>query len=139
MKKSQLILIAGGLVAGWLVASVGFAGELTYQPVNPNFGGSAFNAAPLMNNANAQDDHVDPNRVVRTAQTFADRVDRLVLGQISRGLLDSILDPVTGDLLAGTINTGISTIVITDLGTQLEVTVTNNATGETTTILVPNL
>ena len=56
MKKSNLILIAGGLAAGWLFASVGFAGELAYQPVNPNFGGSSFNATPLMNNANAQNE-----------------------------------------------------------------------------------
>ena len=138
MKKSNLVWIAGALLAGGLVASVGFAGELTYRPINPSFGGSPFNAAPLLSNASAQNQTVDPNRVARRAQTIADRVDRLVLGQIARGLLDNITDPITGDLIPGTIETGISTIVITDLGTELEVVITNNETGEVTTILVPN-
>ena len=137
MKKSNLILIAGGLVAGWLVASVSFAGEMVYQPANPSFGGNPFNAGPLLNQANAQNDNVDPNRTVRQAQTFADRVDRLVLNAIASGILGNITDS-TGDLIPGTIDTGINTIVITDLGTQLEVVITNNATGEVTTILVPN-
>ena len=143
MKKIKLILIAGGLAAGWLVASVGFAGELVYLPANPSFGGNPFNAAPLLTNAQAQNSHTASlsarvNAAALRGDSIADRVDRLVLNGISSGILRNITDSITGHLLPGTIDTGINTIVITDLGTQLEVVITNNATGEVTTILVPN-
>ena len=142
MKKTKLILIAGGLAAGWLVASVGFAGELVYLPANPSFGGNPFNAAPLLSNAQAQNSHTAEesarvNAAALRADSIADRVDRLVLNGIASGILGNITDSL-GNLIPGTINTGINTIVITDLGTQLEVVITNNATGEVTIILVPN-
>jgi len=33
------------------------ASQLTYTPINPNFGGNPFNGAPLLNEANAQNQY----------------------------------------------------------------------------------
>ena len=135
-------------VAGVALAAPTSAGELVYRPVNPNFGGSPLNGQHLLNNATLQDDHEDPRSrdslaqrtasSLRAGDSFQDRVDRLVLNQLSRQILGNLTDPDTGLLVPGTIDTGISTIEITDLGADLEVVITNNATGETTRVLVPN-
>ena len=91
MSKFKLMMV---LILGiWLYALPAFSGELTYQPVNPNFGGNPFNAAPLLSNAQAQNDFEDPNRTDRTGQGFEDRLDRLVLSAVARGILGNITDP----------------------------------------------
>ncbi|MDH5761436.1 MAG: curli assembly protein CsgF [Nitrospinota bacterium] len=133
------LIIGFSLLLGiWMMIGDVWAAEIRYQPVNPNFGGNPFNAAPLQSNANAQNSFTDPNRTQRARQTFQQRLDSLVLNQIARELLGNITDPATGELIPGTINTGLSTITITDLITSLQVVIVNNETGETTTVLVPN-
>jgi curli production assembly/transport component CsgF len=127
------------MIGVWIMVGDVWAGEIRYQPVNPNFGGNPFNAAPLLSNANSQNGFTDPNRAVRARQTFQERLDSLVLNQISRELLGNITDPVTGKLIPGVIDTGLSTITIIDLGTELQVTIVNNTTGESTTVIVPNV
>lgn len=136
MSKFKLMMV---LILGiWLYALPVFSGELTYQPVNPNFGGNPFNAAPLLSNAQAQNDFEDPNRTDRTGQGFEDRLDRLVLSAVARGILGNITDPTTGDLIPGIINTGLSTIQIADDGTTLTITITDNATGAVTEFSSPS-
>lgn len=136
MSKFKLMMV---LILGiWLFALPAFSGELTYQPVNPNFGGNPFNAAPLLSNAQAQNDFEDPNRTDRTGQSFEDRLDRLVLSAVARGILGNITDPTSGNLIPGIINTGLSTIEITDDLTTLTITVTDNATGEVTIFTSPS-
>jgi len=135
-------------LAAIALAGSASGGEIVYRPVNPNFGGSPLNGQHLLSNATLQDDHEDPRAQSSLAQRsaaslragdgFQDRVDRLVLNQLSRQILGNLTDPDTGLLVPGTIDTGISTIEITDLGAELEVVITNNASGEATRILVPN-
>ena len=140
MRKRKLFMLFTAWVLMGLMASLAQAGELTYNPINPNFGGNPLNGGLLLNSAQIQNDHEDPNRqpFPSFSDSFEDRVDRLVLNQIARGLLGSVFDSTTGELIPGTIDTGISTIVITDLGTELEIVITNNETGEMTTVRVPN-
>ena len=136
MNKYRLTAV---LILGmWFYALPAFSGELTYQPINPNFGGNPFNAAPLLSNAQAQNDFEDPSRVDRAGQAFEERLDRLVLSAVARGILGNITDPTTGNLIPGIINTGLSTIEITDDGTTLTIIVTDNATGEVTSFTSPS-
>ena len=142
MKIKNNLYVAGlSLMFGaWLVAGNASAGEITYTPVNPNFGGNPFNAAPLLNSANAQNDFDDPSASTGagiTGRTFADRMDSLILSALARAALGGLTD-ADGDLIPGTFDTGLSTITITDLGLTLEIVVTDNATGESTTVIVPN-
>ena len=121
-----------------LLGSPVLAGEITYTPVNPNFGGSPFNGAPLLNSANAINDFEAPPRSARdSARDFADRLARAILSQLSRDLTQGIVN-ANGDFIAGTFETGVNTIVVTDLtGGGSQVVITNNATGETSTIIIP--
>jgi curli production assembly/transport component CsgF len=135
--QSTAVLILGI----WFYALPAFSGELTYQPVNPNFGGNPFNAAPLLASAQAQNNHKDPDAVRRgaTGQSFEERIDRLVLSALARSILGNISDPATGELIPGVIDTGLSTIEVTDDGITLTITVTDNVTGEFTIFTAPSI
>ena len=137
MNKFNLTTV---LILGmWFYALPAFSGELTYQPVNPNFGGNPFNAAPLLSNAQAQNNHEDPRAAARQASrnSFEERIDRLVLSTLARGILIGITDD-EGNLVPGIIDTGLSTIEVTDDGITLTITVTDNATGESTIFTAPS-
>lgn len=123
----------------WFYALPAFSGELSYQPVNPNFGGNPFNAAPLLNSAQVQNDHEDPRAAQRNASrnSFEERIDRLVLSTLARGLLVGITDDM-GNLVPGIIDTGLTTVEVIDDGFILTIIVTDNATGETTSFTSPS-
>ena len=131
--KAFLILVIS------VYALPAFSGELTYQPVNPNFGGNPFNGAPLMGSAQAQNGHENPKSARESASrnSLASRIDSLVLSTLARGLLVGITD-ATGNLVPGIINTGLTTIEVTDDGITLTIVVTDNATGEFTTFSSPS-
>ena len=136
---NKLKLTAVLILGLWVYTLPAFSGELTYQPVNPNFGGNPFNAAPLLNSAQAQNGFKDPSAVRRsTGNSLEERIDRLVLSTLARGLLIGITDSTTGNLVPGIIDTGLSTIEVTDDGVTLTITVTDNATGEFTTFSSPS-
>ena len=50
-----------GLLIGLASAAAVQATELVYTPVNPSFGGNPLNGTWLLNNAQAQNDHDDPD------------------------------------------------------------------------------
>ena len=135
--NSKIRILGIGLALAFFAAPV-FAGEMVYQPVNPNFGGSPFNGAPLLNSANAQNNFDAPAQSARdSARDFAERLDRAILSALSRALTQDILDE-NGNFVAGTFQTGINTIVVTELaGGGSQVLITNTETGETSTIVIP--
>ena len=137
---TKLKLTAVLILGMWVYALPAFSGELTYQPVNPNFGGNPFNGAPLMGSAQAQNGFQSPRsaREEASRNSLAARIDSLVLSTLARGLLTGIIDSTTGNLVPGTIDTGLSTIEVTDDGTTLTITVTDNATGDSTTFSSPS-
>lgn len=126
------------LISGFLGSQVS-AAEITYQPVNPNFGGNPFNASPLQANAAAQNGFTAPPRSARdSARDFAERLDRSILSRLSRALTNDIIDE-NGAFVLGTFETGINTIVVQDGGGgNTIVTITNTETGEVTNIEIPN-
>ena len=130
------------VLGAWLGIGQAQAGELTYTPKNPNFGGNPFNAAPLLNNANAQNEFTAPPRPrpepLTAAEQFARRLDASVLNRLTRILSGQIVTD-EGDIQFGTITTGVNTIEVIDTGTGTIIQITNLATGETTTIEVPNI
>lgn len=138
MKRTIEKTILGMLAVGFLSTQV-LAGELVYTPVNPNFGGSPFNATPLLSNAGQQNGFEAPPRDARdNAADFVERLDRAVLSRISRALTGSIFD-ANGDLISGgPFTTGASTFTVLVGATTTTVTITNNTTGETTNITLPN-
>ena len=141
MKKLSLLICFGILLGWWLGSTQAGAGELIYRPVNPNFGGNPFNAAPLLNNALSQNNFKDPDIVRRTRTTlssgesFQQRLDRSILSRLARNLVTQAFGE--GTVEDGTFDTGINTITIeTGLDATI-ITITDNETGEVTTVEVP--
>ncbi len=138
MKRAIQKVIIGMLAVGFFSTQV-WAGEMVYVPVNPNFGGNPFNATPLLSNANSQNGFEAPPRDTRnSAADFAERLDRAILSRLSRSITNNIVND-DGSFEVGTFVTGVNTIVVEEVGSELLVTITNNATGEISVIRVPNL
>ena len=116
------------------------ANELRHQFVNPNFGGNPFNAAPLLNNANSQNDYSAPvseSGRLSSAESFKNRLDRAIFSRLSRELVANAFSSEDGSIVEGNIETGLNSINIEEEATGTIVTITDNETGESTVIEVP--
>lgn len=126
----------GLLLAGLLLSGAPGATELVYAPVNPSFGGSPLNGAWLLGNAQAQDDHKDPDAIDRSSLTGSSTLSRFT-SQLQASLLADLL----GDVRDGTSNTGSLTTddfivnLVNDSGI-LTVQITDRLTGETSEVIV---
>lgn len=120
-----------------LAATSAQATELIYTPINPNFGGNPLNGALLLNSALAQQDQ-DPTTPKKTAlELFNENLQRSILSRISSAMSSAIVDPSSGALLPGTIETTDFTITIVDLGGGLmQITTTDKATSQSTSFEV---
>ena len=137
MKKFLLIMVTPFFLGMVLTGGVSFAGELRYTPVNPNFGGSPFNGANLLNQANAINDFKDPSiEDFDFEQSLQDRLDSLVLSQIVSQIVGNSFDS-SGNIASGQFNTGVNLIDVSTSGGVTTIVITNVASGETTTIQLP--
>jgi len=128
------IPLAGTLLAGLLLANGASATELVYTPVNPSFGGSPLNGAWLLGNAQAQDDHKDPDAIDRSALSGS-ALDRFT-SQLESRLLSQMLSNIEqGKEGVLTTDDFIIHIVNDDLG-NLTVNITDKLTGEISEIIV---
>jgi len=131
------------LAALALVVMISFAEaqQLTYQPQNPNFGGNSFNAAPLLNAATAQSGFSRPSVTGRDSiQEFKERLDRSILSRLARDIQTNGFLDANGNLQNTSIDTGINTVTVdtTSVVGATIIQITNNATGEVSTITVPD-
>lgn len=141
--RNRFIDIAIALPA--VLAAVGFfsanATELVYTPVNPAFGGSPLNGSVLLNAAQSQNKHRDPDdlstqlRDRTPLEQFNDSLQRSVLSQLASAATSSVMS--NGKLIPGTVQTGDFKIVIADMGGgMLQITTTDKVTGASTTFQV---
>ena len=132
MNKNRLAL---WLLGFGLVGSVQ-ATELVYTPVNPAFGGNPLYGTWLLNNAQAQNDHDDPDSSSSAAsrqsalQRFTSSLESRLLSQ----LLTNIEDGNTGSL-----TTDSFIINMIDDGGELTIQITDRATGEVSEVVVNGL
>lgn len=135
MPKFQQII--GGLA---LAATAGAASaqDLSYQPVNPSFGGNPFNSSHLLGIANAENKYTDPtttNAPTSQADIFAQQLQSRLLSALSSQIVDAIFGQ--NPQQSGTIQFGGQTIQF-DRGLEnVTLTITDIATGQVTTIIVP--
>ncbi len=113
------------------------AQDLSYEPIDPSFGGNPFNSAHLLGVANAQNDYDDPDRATTNSQ--ADIFARQLQSRLLSALSSQIVDAIFGDnpQERGTISFGGQTISFVRGLTEITLTITDNATGEVTTIVIP--
>lgn len=120
-----------------LAAAPAVAQDLSYEPIDPTFGGNPFNSAHLLGVANAQNDFEDPNRTTTNSQ--ADIFARQLQSRLLSALSSQIVDAIFGDnpQESGTISFGGQTINFVRGLTEITLTITDNITGEVTTIVIP--
>lgn len=122
------ILILGIATASKMV----WASELTYQPINPNFGGHPSNGAMLMSNAQAQNDKKDPDRksLGREEESSLERLTSRLESRLLNDLLSDAAEGKTGTLLTDDLE-----VEVTDEGDgAVRIQVRDRVTGDTSVI-----
>ena len=138
----NLILLRAAIAAAmpviWLASSgAASAQDIVYSPVNPSFGGNPFNSAHLLGIANAQNDFRDPKAAASGSQ--ADIFARQLQSRLLSALSSQIVDAIFGEnpQQSGTIKFGGQTISFVRGLTEVTLTITEDGTGEVTTIVIP--
>ena len=113
------------------------AQDIVYQPVDPSFGGNPFNSAHLLGIAGAQNDYKDPNAQQSNSQAdiFARQLQSRLLSALSSQIVDAIFGENPQE--SGTISFGGQTIDFVRSLTEVTLTITDDGTGEVTTIVIP--
>lgn len=134
-KTGMAALLAGGMLT--VLATGAVAQDVTYQPINPTFGGNPFNSSHLLGVANAQNDYRDPRATSSSSQgdIFARQLQSRLLSAVSSQLVDAIFGENPQE--SGTISLGGQTISFVRDLENVTITITNDGTGEITTIVVP--
>jgi len=117
------------------------AQQLTYEPLNPAFGGETFNYQWLLSSANSQNGFTAPSNA-RANQSDLDRfgesLNSQILSQISRRLLQQQIDGI-GDLTEpGTFTFGTLAIEVFESDEGLVINILDTSNGEQTQVIVPN-
>jgi curli production assembly/transport component CsgF len=136
-----------------LVCGPAAAGDITFTPINPSFGGNTFNAANLMAMATAQnsykrkaDEEAKRQAAIEqaarsTGQSASDRFVQHLQSRLYASLADQVAGAIFGENAQqqGTLRFDDQEISFINDGTSIHLTVVNFATGETTEIVVPTL
>lgn len=120
------------IVAGPVVAQ-----DITYEPIDPSFGGNPFNSAHLLGIANAQNDYKDPKAAANSSQAdiFARQLQSRLLSALSSQIVNAIFGENPQE--SGTIRFGGQTISFVRDLESVTLTITDDDTGEVTTIVIP--
>ena len=149
--RAALSAAACGLVC--VLGGPAAAGDLTYTPLNPSFGGNTFNAANLMAMATAQNPYKRKAEEEAKRQALIDQAKRSTgqsasdrfVQQLQSRLYASLADQVAGSIFGenaqqqGTLRFDDQEISFINNGTEIQLTIVNFTTGETTEIVVPTL
>lgn len=137
MKKLRTLLILACFSSTTYMA----AQQLSYEPLNPAFGGNNFNYSWLLSSATAQNKlkaPVDPREQQSDLERFGDNINSQVLSQISRSLLQQQSDAIGGFTEPGTYTFGSLNIEVFESDEGLVINILDTATGEQTQVIVPN-
>jgi curli production assembly/transport component CsgF len=136
MRPTYAVFAAGIAIA---VSQAAVAQDMVYTPIDPTFGGNPFNSAHLLGIANAQNKFKDPDSLSNGSQAdiFARQLQSRLLSALSSQIVDANFGENAQD--HGTINFGGQTIEwVRDLE-SVTLTITNNDSGEVTTIEIPTI
>lgn len=120
-----------------IISPLSWAGNMTFQFRNPNFGGNPNNGAFLLNSAQAQNSYKDPsfndNFGIETPSAL-DNFTQAIQSQILGGLLTNINTGKPGRMV-----TSDFIVDISNTDGQLQLNVTDRKTGKVSTIQVSGL
>lgn len=133
MKTISHILILTLLISGLKLS----AQQLSYQPVNPSFGGNYLNYSWLLSSANSQNpfDNDDSKNLFNSSliSGFSDTIKRQILNQLSRSLFS---DGQSGGAEEDSFEIGGLIITIEDTRGGSIITIIDSETGESTEIIL---
>jgi curli production assembly/transport component CsgF len=120
MAKVSHYIVAGTILLVSLNGAAA-AGQLTYRPINPSFGGDPFNSAHLLGIANANDRYKDPDAV--DIEEVLDNIDFGTAGTTTTGTTGTagngvLTDGIGNGTSSGTANTTNNTTTDTTTGTN---------------------
>ncbi|MCB0284574.1 MAG: curli assembly protein CsgF [Calditrichae bacterium] len=124
----------------FLLASLSYATELVYTPVNPSFGGNPYNASWLQSQAEAQNKFT-AKRTTSSYQSadaldnFTESLNRSILSRLSRQIVTDAFGENT--LEAGKYEIGDFEIEVTEGAEGVTIQIIDAATGGETTVVVP--
>jgi curli production assembly/transport component CsgF len=116
------------------------AGELSYTPINPSFGGSPLNGAFLLSTATAQNNYkaktppTDPplTDAQKQDKAFKDGLNRQVLSRLQKIILTKAF-PTTGTDTEPSLAEGVTTVgdyTVSNNTTTNTISITNTLTGD---------
>lgn len=120
------------------------AGNLTYQPVIPAFGGNVLYGSVLMSEAQAQDHFTAPappssgasiGQPLTPAQLFASQLQSELLSSLASQINNAIFGP--NAVPSGKFVYGTETITFNRTLTDVSINITDSSTGQTTQVQVP--
>jgi len=115
------------------------AQDLTFEFINPAFGGNTFNYQWLLSSADAQNTFEEPSDLLDLEsdplQEFADDLNRQILNQLSRQLISDQFGE--GGLQEGNYLIGSYEISVTSGSNGITVSIVDLDTGGQTSITVP--
>jgi curli production assembly/transport component CsgF len=130
--------LAAALTIGLVHGGAASAQDLSYEPINPTFGGNPFNSAHLLGVAGAQNKTRDPSSTT-ASNSQADIFARQLQSRLLSALSSQVVDAIFGDnpQERGTITFGGQTISFVRGLEEVTLTITDDGTGEVTTIVIP--
>jgi len=117
-----------------------FSQQFTYQPKNPAFGGDTFNYNWLLSSATAQNSFTAPRSAAEQQtelQRFGENLNRQILSQISRALLQQQIDGIGNFDREGIFTFGTLNVEVFETNEGLVINILDTATGEQTQVIVP--
>ena len=133
------VLVLSSITFAFLVVlgSAASAQDLTYQPSSPSFGGNPFNSAHLLGVAGAQNNYKDPDAA--TTQSQADAFTRQLQSRLLSSLAGQVTDAIFGEnpQERGRITFGGQTIEFVRTLESVQLSITDDVTGEITRIEIP--
>lgn len=111
--------------------------DFVYRPVNPTFGGSPLNSSHLQSLAAIQNLHEESTPERTSSQQFL----RMLEARLYSSLSTQVSEAIFGEdaLPSGTIAFSDQKVDFVNTGTEIQLTVTDLANGQVTTIVIPTV
>lgn len=134
MKQALALACASSLLFCFSVHA-----EIIYRPINPSFGGNPLNSNHLQGLANAQ--KIFKETEESRGQTPTERFLSMLQSRLYSSLAAQVSEAIFGDNAqpTGTIVFDDQQVSFINTGTEIQITVTNFATGQVTNIVVPTM
>ena len=114
--------------------------DLLYKPINPSFGGDAFNSNHLQGLATSQNEYKE-SKSSGSSQTTTERFLAMLESRLYSSLASQVAEAIFGENAqpSGTLQFDDQQISFVNDGTAIRLTVTDFTTGQVTNIVIPSL